>query len=248
MGEKLQKLQSVTTRWPCNICREKRKNIKKCIGKKCIAQTTGKKQQGLVPLHLLSILLKAAAAKYAFSKALDHNKIKHCKTFLSFSHLITLSHKILLLSFFLYQTVMIETSWPGLCAGVVRSCIWLRSAGTFVGRSTFQPRVGAARSWKRCVVGKRTLCFFPPIKSSKRVVFLEILLSEFTATQERPTWTWWWTSRELSQVGDNIFFFFNWICKDGFRQGTSTIFDFSKSKTTVVSQPCCTSLLIICLR
>lgn len=80
MGEKLQKLQSVTTRWPCNICRKKRKNIKKCIGKKCIAQTTGKKQQGLVPLHLLSILLKAAAAKYAFSKALDHNKIKHCKT------------------------------------------------------------------------------------------------------------------------------------------------------------------------
>lgn len=174
--------------------------------KKFIAQTTGKKQQGLVPLHLLSILLKAAAAKYAFSKALDHNKIKHCKTFLSFSHLITLSHKILLLSFFLYQTVMIETSWPGLCAGVVRSCIWLRSAGTFVGRSTFQPRVGAARSWKRCVVGKRPLCFFPPIKSSKRVVFLEILLSEFTATQERPTWTWWWTSRELSQVGDTFFF------------------------------------------
>lgn len=167
MGEKLQKLQSVTTRWPCNICRKKRK---KMYWKKCIAQTTGKKQQGLVPLHLLSILLKAAAAKYAFSKALDHNKIKHCKTFLSFSHLITLSHKILLLSFFLYQTVMIETSWPGLCAGVVRSCIWLRSAGTFVGRSTFQPRVGAARSWKRCVVGKRPLCFIPPIKSSKRVV------------------------------------------------------------------------------
>lgn len=67
----------MTTRWPCNICRKKRK---KMYWKKFIAQTTGKKQQGLVPLHLLSILLKAAAAKYAFSKALDHNKKKPCKT------------------------------------------------------------------------------------------------------------------------------------------------------------------------
>ena len=57
---------------------------------------TNKREETAGTFHLLSFLLKTAAAKYAFSKALDYNKIKRCKTF---SYLITLSYKILLLSF-----------------------------------------------------------------------------------------------------------------------------------------------------